>query len=214
MKYADASAFNRSALGASGASLPHYSAGGPTSAAASRRRNGGGGGASSSRSKRYEDDYDSAFGGSAADDDWFASRARTAAGGGGRSAGGGGGGGAKSSSRSSNWKDLKAQQPKRGGSSSGTHIHFGRLSESSHDRFQDPDSGSRGGSSYRDHDRSGMGSGHDSARKTWRTSTKGSYERPDQSRGGGGGGSLLDRVGGSQGSSKGGRKPRYQGGYV
>ncbi|GAA5946992.1 hypothetical protein JCM3765_002106 [Sporobolomyces pararoseus] len=214
MKYADPSAFNRSALGASGSSLPHYSAGGPTSSASSRRRAGGGGGASS-RSKRYDDDYDSSLGGGA-DDDWFASRARTAA-----SGSGSGGRESKASARSSNWKDLKAAKGRGLGGSSGTHIHFGGLSDSSRDRFQGSGSGGGGSaSSSRSHggyDRSGNGSGYDSPRETWK---KASYERPSDRRNPP---SLLDRVGGGGGSGGGGnsrsgggssRKPRYQGGYV
>ncbi|GAA5979282.1 hypothetical protein JCM5350_006953 [Sporobolomyces pararoseus] len=215
MKYADSSAFNRSALGASGSSLPQYSAGGPTSSASSRRRAGG----ASSRSKRYDDDYDSSVGGGgAADDDWFASRARTASSGGG---GGGGGRESKSSARSSNWKDLKAAKGRGlggGGGSSGTHIHFGGLSDSSRDRFSGGGGGSASSSrSYGGHDRSGNGSGYDSPRETWK---KASYERPSDRRGppslldrvgGGGGGGGSNRSGGGSGSN---RKPRYQGGYV
>ena len=185
MKYADSSAFNRSALGASGSSLPQYSAGGPTSSASSRRRAGG----ASSRSKRYDDDYDSSVGGGGAtDDDWFASRARTASSGGG---GGGGGRESKSSARSSNWKDLKAAKGRGlggAGGSSATHIHFGGLSDSSRDRFSGGGGGSASSSrSYGGHDRSGNGSGYDSPRETWK---KAEYEMPTYRRGAP---SLLDR---------------------
>ncbi|GAA6018114.1 hypothetical protein JCM11491_003322 [Sporobolomyces phaffii] len=220
MKYADPSAFNRDALGAAAASLPAYSAGGPTSAAASKRRNGG------ARSRRYDDDYDSAAGGGGAgDDDWFASRARTAAASGGGGGGGGGGKGGRDSARASSWKGNG--KGAAGGGGGGTHIHFGGISDSSRDRFQQGPGGGGGSASssrsYRDLDR--PGSGYDSPRDSgasWKKSAyegrKGSYERRpppsllDRVGSGGGGGSGS---GGSRGSGGGsGRKPKYQGGYV
>ncbi|GAA5918384.1 hypothetical protein JCM1841_003936 [Sporobolomyces salmonicolor] len=227
MRYADPSAFNRAALGASASSLPSYSAG-PSS---SRRRNGKPA-PSSNRRDDYEYDYDEP-----ADDDWFASRARgggdgkarsrstggTSSGGGRNSARGGGGGG--------------------GSAKRGNHIHFGGLSDESRDRFQPPPH--RDSPAYRDRD-----GGYDSPRASdnWRSmygdggasgaggserkrngtgngkgnGNGGGYRTSDRSdRRGGPSPSLLDRMGGGGAGGNGnggggsGRKgPRYLGGYV
>ncbi|GAA5922468.1 uncharacterized protein JCM15063_003312 [Sporobolomyces koalae] len=222
MKYADASAFNRQALGSSASSLPAYSAGGPTSASASRRRNGGGGGYASSGggrsgSRRGDDYYED----SAADDDWFASRARTAH----ASSSNAGGHRSHGSGKTTFSKSGKASYTRGAGGEApprASHIHFEGFSESSRDRFQT--SNHAGGSSSRSsYSRDSGGSGYDSPRDrdSWKTSKE---ERGGASRRSGNGSkppSLLDRVqGSSRGSSGGGggggsgRKPRYQGGYV
>ncbi|POY70518.1 putative Exoribonuclease H [Rhodotorula taiwanensis] len=227
MKHADASAFNRDALGAAGASLPLPSAG-PSS---SSRRRGGATGKLDMRPRSntaYEDD--------AGDDDWFASRNR--------SNGGGNGGGGGGRDRSRNGGGGRGQQPPPppafSGGSRGTHIHF---SDSSRNRFE-PGPGAHSGSAgrsrrgdYHDQDRDygasggraggrAGGGGYDSPRDDWR-SMYGS-ERDDRRGGGGGGGggsgrgtpSLLDRMGTSRsqtptqhgGGSR--RGPSYRGGYV
>ncbi|GAA5898672.1 hypothetical protein JCM5296_005956 [Sporobolomyces johnsonii] len=211
LRYADPSAFNRAALGASASSLPSYSAG-PSS---SRRRNG-----KPTPSSNRRDDYDEP-----ADDDWFASRAR---GGNGkpRSMSHGGGGGGRTSAP-------------RGGPPSGkrgNHIHFGGFSDESRDRFQPRE---RDSPAYRDRDggydsprasdnwrtmygEGGASGGGGSGRKG--SGNGGGYragERGSDRRGGGQPPSLLDRVGGggngggnSGGGGSGRKGPRYLGGYV
>ncbi|BGP36307.1 hypothetical protein JCM10450v2_000203 [Rhodotorula kratochvilovae] len=204
MKYADPSAFNRSALGTSYSSAPY-----PTSGPSSTRRKGGATGKLDRRprgagAREEEDD----------DDDWFASRARAGAGGGGARGGGGRSGGS-------------------GGGGRGTHIHFGgeerRGGGGSGYRDRDREYASASGSGYdspRDDWRSMYGSGNGSGgsssgrRGGGGSGGGGGAGRKDRNGGGGGGGGrLLDRIsgdsgGGPGGGRSGGRKPRYQGGYV